>query len=257
MGVSEGQGGGNGCRTVVRLSDAVIRRVHANITFELAVPEFEVDQGKFVAVVGDSGCGKSTLLDLVGLILRPTSCVSFEFRPRGGDALIDVWDLWQKDREERLAALRRRELGYVLQTGGLIPFLSIEQNIRLPLRLNGANRMTPRINELIDELEMRAYLPKKPATLSGGQRQRTAILRAMAHEPSLILADEPTAAVDKKRAQAIVAEFYRAIRRNETAVIMVTHDHELVREYCDAKYSFSIVQKSPQEIVSTCYRMEL
>jgi len=256
MNADESRIAGNGDHTVVGLVNAVIRRVHASVTFELLVPEFTVERGNFIAVIGDSGCGKSTLLDLVGLILRPTACESFRFSSRGAASLIDVWELWQNGDEESLAGLRRRELGYVLQTGGLIPFLSIEENIRLPLRLNGESRLTPRIDQLIDELEMRAYLPKKPAALSGGQRQRTAILRAMAHEPLLILADEPTAAVDKKRAQSIVGEFYRAIRRNQTAVVMVTHDHELVEEYCDAKYSFRLNQRSAHDTVSTCYRME-
>jgi len=228
-------------------------REQGDVRFELRIPAFDLQAGQFVAVVGDSGCGKSTLLDMLALVSKPNHCDEFQFA-RDGDAQhgIDVWQLWNSGVESRLAAIRRRDLGYVLQTGGLMPFLSVEENIRLPMRILGSSIDKADIESLAKRIDIQAVLSKKPQYLSGGQRQRAAILRALVHKPRLILADEPTAAVDKKRAHAIVQDFKSLASDRGTTIVMVTHDHDLVRDLADATYTFDVTQVSATETHSTC-----
>lgn len=230
-------------------------RSQADARFELHVPDFAVAPGQFVAIVGDSGCGKSTLLDTLALVLRPTSCAGFVLGAGHGFPAADLQDLWALGDQDRLAAIRRTQLGYVLQTGGLLPFLSVEENIRLPTRLAGATAGRDEIQALAQRIGIQGMLSKKPQHLSGGQRQRAAILRALIHKPRIILADEPTAAVDKARAGAIVADFAALARDRGTTIVMVTHDHDLVRPFADATYSFTLSHPSPTEVRSVCHRL--
>src|SRR5690349_6478961 len=113
------------------------RRGRADSRFELEVPSFRLESGRFIAVVGESGCGKSTLLDILALVLRPSACVTFRLAAAPGRPPEDLHRLWAEDREDALAALRRHVFGYVLQTGGLLPFLSVAENLRLPGRIAG------------------------------------------------------------------------------------------------------------------------
>jgi putative ABC transport system ATP-binding protein len=207
--------------------------------FQLEVPYFSARPGEFVAVVGASGCGKSTLLDMLGLVSRPTEMASFTLAC--GHGVVDVADLWQRGDERGLASVRATEIGYILQTGGLLPFLSVRQNAALSLRIQGGAVDDGRIEALAARLDIADHLDKKPARLSGGQRQRAAILRAAVHRPRLILADEPTAAVDKTRAVGIVADFVKVVRKSGLAVVMVTHDVGLVEPpVADRVFSFEI-----------------
>ena len=230
-------------------------RSQADARFELHVPHFAVGTGEFVAIVGDSGCGKSTLLDMLALVLRPTSCTGFVLGPGHGFRGADLLALWSRGDQSRLAEIRRTQLGYVLQTGGLLPFLSVEENIRLPCRLAGTSAEPGAIRALAERIGIAGVLSKKPQHLSGGQRQRAAILRALIHSPRLILADEPTAAVDKARAVSIVTDFAALARDLGTTIVMVTHDQDLVRPHATATYSFDLTQASPTEIHSVCRRV--
>lgn len=236
---------------LLHLKDLTRTREQADARFELAVPDFRVAAGEFVAVVGASGCGKSTLLDMLALVLRPTEAT--HFRMAGDAGWVDLFDLWRRDDERALAALRRTRLGYVLQTGGLLPFLTVAENIALPARLNGVKLTRPALEAMAEEIGIRPVLDKKPQYVSGGQRQRAAILRALSHNPDLILADEPTAAVDQERAQAIVADFRRAASERGCAVVMVTHDRELVAPLADRAYTFTLEHPSATTVRSICH----
>jgi putative ABC transport system ATP-binding protein len=214
------------------------------------VPRFVLSSGEFVALVGESGCGKSTLLDMLALVLRPTACEVFRLfvdrRP------VDVKALWERDDEAELARLRRRNLGYVLQSGGLLPFLSVARNIALPMRMKGMLAVDYRLNALAERMGVTDLIGKKPQFLSGGQRQRVAILRAMAHEPRMILADEPTAAVDQARARSIVTDFHALAREHQACIVMVTHDRALIDSVADRVYSYEVSQVSEGLTRSVC-----
>lgn len=228
-------------------------REQGDVRFELHIPEFCLNAGQFVAVVGDSGCGKSTLLDMLALVSKPNYCDEFQLTQDDCEQpSIDIWQLWNSNAESQLAAIRRRDLGYVLQTGGLMPFLSVKENIRLPMRILGLTIDKAEIHRLAESIGIQAILSKKPQFISGGQRQRVAILRALVHKPRLILADEPTAAVDKKRALTIVQDLKTLAASWKTTIVMVTHDYALVTSLADATYTFDVTQVSATETYSTC-----
>ncbi len=213
------------------------RHTQNGITFELIVPQLDLEPGSFAAIVGESGCGKSTLLDVLALISRPFSCEQFIYSDIDSN-FVDIKTLWDKGQDSALAKLRRQTFGYVLQTGGLLPFLTVAQNLTLPARLNG--RSTKQLNALAERIGIRDVLHKKPQYLSGGQRQRAAVLRALLHHPRVVLADEPTGAVDRPRAETIVQDLADLAKENQCAVVMVTHDRELVRPFVDKTYTFEL-----------------
>jgi len=240
---------------LIEIRNLVKVRRQGGVEFELMVPAFTLAGGSFAALVGESGCGKSTLLDLLALVLQPTSCERFLFQNPAGETLWsadDVMALWQSGDEDALAGLRRSRLGYVLQSGGLLPFLTARQNLRLPLNINGGEDGYERLEKLAQKMGIAGLLSKKPRFLSGGQRQRVAILRAMVHRPALILADEPTAAVDRARARAIVDDFRRLAVEGGSSVIMVTHDPQLVEKLADATWTFHVEQSGDQLTRSVC-----
>jgi putative ABC transport system ATP-binding protein len=219
--------------------------------FRLDVPRFRAAAGQFVAVVGESGCGKSTLLDMLALISRPDELGGFGIAAQGGQAA-DVAALWQSGDEAALSALRATRIGYVLQTGGLLPFLTVRQNAHLAVTLAGLAQDPVRLAQLAGRLGIESQLDKKPYQLSGGQRQRAAILRSLVHRPAIILADEPTAAVDKTRAVSIVADFREIARQEGTTVIMVTHDVGLVEGIADRRFGFRLGDLPAGGTLSTC-----
>ena len=234
---------------VIALRDLVKRREQGDSAFELRVPEFNHYAGEFVALVGESGCGKSTLLDILALVLRPTSVGCFRLYDRNAGQFVDVGALWLHEDQDGLARWRRELLGYVLQSGGLLPFLSVRGNIALPRRLKSGTAGD--ITVLAKRMNIEGLLERKPASLSGGQRQRAAILRAIAHGPAIILADEPTAAVDRARARAIVADFRALAKAADSAIIMVSHDQYLVEEFADRVFTYRLESPSPHLTVST------
>ncbi len=240
---------------VLFLAGAVKRRGVPPMQFRLEVPHFAVDASDFVAVVGESGCGKSTLLDMLALISRPDAAQSFAIS--GHDvALHDISAMWRTGAERSLSALRARDIGYVLQTGGLLPFLTVMGNAELAIALADLQPDPARIRMLAESLGIADHLAKRPYELSGGQRQRAAILRALAHRPRLVLADEPTAAVDKSRAKRIVSDFRSIARGEGSSVVMVTHDVSLVEDVADRRFGFTLNAPSQQAgTVSTCREM--
>ena len=232
----------------ISMSDVVKRREKGGVAFELHVPAMRVRRGQFVALVGASGCGKSTLLDMLGLVLSPTSAAEFRVWAQRGakPGWRDVTAL----SERGLAMLRKANIGYVLQTGGLLPFLSVRDNITLTRRLNGLPKDRQGVEKLARRLGIAEQLAKKPAHLSGGQRQRAAIARALAHQPFIILADEPTAAVDRETALEIRDQFREMAQKMGATVLMVTHDQELVRPIANRVFTFEVQRPSAELTVS-------
>lgn len=218
----------SGDALVLRLAGVCRRRGEGREGFLLEVPTFEIARGACLALTGASGSGKSTMLDLLGLVLRPDRAERFELAGSNGQP-IDVAALWQGGDRDGLAALRARQIGYVLQTGGLLPFLSAGDNINLSRRLLGLDSDDGWVARLIDALGLGALLRKKPRALSIGERQRVAIARALAHRPMLLLADEPTAALDPAHAVEVMDLLLTLVRELHISAIVVSHDWDLVQ----------------------------
>jgi putative ABC transport system ATP-binding protein len=181
---------------------------------------FEVHSGEFVALVGPSGSGKTTMLSILAALLTPTS----------GQVLIDGKDLSRLSDRKRVT-LRRQKIGFTFQSNNLIPFLTAQENVELMLRLNGQANKAGRIRsaELLSRLGLSDRLRNLPGQMSGGQQQRVAIARALIHNPTVVLADEPTASLDTERAFQVVETFANLIHENGRAGIMVTHDLRMCR----------------------------
>lgn len=176
----------------------------------------EIEQGEFVAVVGASGSGKSTLLHLLGGLDRPSN----------GKVFIDDEDVYSLP-EEELAILRRRKLGFVFQFYNLIPVLTAQENITLPLLLDGKPVDGEYIDELVSMLGLQERSSHLPGALSGGQQQRVSIARALANKPSIILADEPTGNLDNRSGQEVLALLRMSVRQFRQTLLMVTHDPQV------------------------------
>ena len=179
---------------------------------------FKVDKGEFVAIVGASGSGKSTLLHLLGGVDRPTS----------GKVFIDGKDIYSFNDDE-LAIFRRRQVGLIYQFYNLIPILSVEENITLPLKLDNREVDQRRLNDIIRVLGLEKRTNHLPNQLSGGQQQRTSIGRAMITNPAIILADEPTGNLDSKASDEIVALLKKSNKDYKQTIIMITHNLEIAK----------------------------
>jgi putative ABC transport system ATP-binding protein len=183
----------------------------------------DVRSGEFVALVGPSGSGKTTMLSILAALLQPSA----------GKVVLDGQDLAQMTDKDRVA-LRREKIGFTFQSNNLVPYLNALENVELMLRLNNrldkAGKM--RAEELLARLGLGDRLYNLPGQMSGGQQQRVAIARALIHNPSLVLADEPTASLDTERAYQVVKTFAGLIHEQNRAGIMVTHDLRMC-EYVD------------------------
>lgn len=175
-----------------------------------------VEKGEFVAIVGASGSGKSTLLHLIGGVDRPTR----------GKVFIEGKDIYAMD-DETLAIFRRRQVGLIYQFYNLIPILNVEENITLPLELDGRQADEQELNELLKTLGLKERRKHLPNELSGGQQQRTSIGRAMITHPAIILADEPTGNLDSKSSDEIVELLKLSNKKYKQTVIMITHNLEI------------------------------
>ncbi len=207
-------------RPIYHLKDVVKTRASEGYSFRLRVPSLRITPGEKIALIGESGCGKSTLLDMLAFVLQPSSCDTFEFEAEGRSH--DIAKAWKRRRQNRLAALRRRHLGYVMQTGGLLPYLSVRDNINLSRRILGMKE-DGTVEALAKELGLHRHLHKLPGELSTGERQRVAIGRALAHRPAIVIADEPTASVDPFAAEKIMALFMQMVEERNITVIVASH----------------------------------
>ncbi|NKD55037.1 MULTISPECIES: ABC transporter ATP-binding protein [unclassified Haematospirillum] len=187
--------------------------------FRFLLPAMSLSSGQAMIVTGPSGCGKSTLLDILGLILQPGSAGTFQVRG------IDIPALWASRRKDALARVRAERLGYILQTGGLLPFVDVLANIRLSARAV----FDPAWEDyLVDVLGLRPLISLMPSALSIGERQRVAVARALLYKPDLVLADEPTAALDPARSADVMALLLELVKASGSALVLVSHDQSLV-----------------------------
>jgi putative ABC transport system ATP-binding protein len=204
-----------------------------------------VRAGEFVALVGPSGSGKTTMLAMLAALLSPTD----------GRILIDGHELSSMKEAER-AKFRREKIGFTFQANNLVPYLTAQENVELMLRLNGRydKNGQKRAADLLSRLGLGDRRHNLPSQLSGGQQQRVAIARALIHDPSLVLADEPTASLDTERAFQVVETFASLIHEQGRAGIMVTHDLRMC-QYVDRVIQMrdgkiSRILETPQEVSS-------
>ena len=196
--------------------------------FQLVVPRLDIPAGAKLALVGESGSGKSTLLELLAMILRPTDCDQFTFSPATEEHQ-DIARIWARNDADALGDLRCQHIGYVLQNGGLLPFLSVRDNIVLSCRL--LHRPVEGVAEQwADKLQIGQQLDKYPSELSVGQRQRVAIARALAHQPTVLIADEPTASIDPVNSERIMNLMAGLVDELGVTLIVASHEHALVRQ---------------------------
>ena len=221
--------------------------------FRLRIEQLDVARGSLLALVGPSGCGKSTALDMLACALSPdmtpegfalphstrpqgrppvggSASPNFVFCPAAG-VPTDIMSAWRGGGTDALARLRLHHLGYVLQTGGLLPFFFFFENIVLRCKSLGTlAKRQEAITTVVDRLGIGHLLGHYPATLSVGERQRVAIASALAHGPSVVLADEPTAALDPGHAANVLRLFAELARQLSITVVMVTHNLAQARQ---------------------------
>ena len=182
--------------------------------------DLEVWPGEFVAIVGESGSGKSTLMNIIGVLDRPTE----------GSYTLDGVDVG-KAKDSALSAIRNRKIGFVFQTFNLIGRTSAQKNVELPLLYArvSARQRAKRAKELLAQVGMSERASHEPNELSGGQKQRVAIARALANEPALLLADEPTGALDSATSRTVMDIFHELHRQGMT-IVLITHSQQLAQE---------------------------
>ncbi|MGM9979622.1 MAG: ABC transporter ATP-binding protein [Clostridium sp.] len=194
---------------------------------------FTVEKGEFVCIVGASGSGKSTLLHLIGGMDKPTN----------GRVIIDGEDIYSLD-DDKLSAFRRRKVGFIFQSYNLIPVLTAEENINITVLLDNKKPDKKYIDGLIDTLNLSNRKNHLPNELSGGQQQRVSIARALANNPSLILADEPTGNLDRKNSQEVMELLIATVKKFNKTLILITHDIEI------ANLADRVIKIEDGEIVS-------
>lgn len=183
--------------------------------------DINVQKGEFIAIVGSSGSGKSTLMNIIGVLDRQTS----------GQYVLDEIDV-SKVSYNKLAEIRNKKIGFVFQTSNLIARTNSIQNVELPMLYYGMDRRT-RINrakELLELVGMGDRLTHLPSELSGGQKQRVAIARALANDPDIILADEPTGALDSETGRIVMNLFHKIHEKQGKTIVLITHDNNLASE---------------------------
>ncbi len=183
--------------------------------------DLQVYAGEFVSIVGSSGSGKSTLMNIIGALDKPTS----------GNYQLDDTNIMQA-KDSALSAIRNKKIGFVFQNFNLVARTNALKNVELPLLYAGASaaQRTQRSKELLDLVEMGDRMHHQPNELSGGQKQRVAIARAMANDPAIILADEPTGALDSKTGRMVMDLFHKLNKEQGKTIVLITHSQELAAE---------------------------
>ena len=181
----------------------------------------QVYEGQFVSIVGESGSGKSTLMNIIGALDRPTS----------GSYILDEVDIGNAS-DSQLSSIRNQKVGFVFQNFNLIPRTSALKNVELPMLYGGVpqRRRTERAKELLELVGMGERLRHMPNELSGGQKQRVAIARALANDPAIILADEPTGALDSETGRMVMDLFHHLHRDQGKTIVLITHNDQLAEE---------------------------
>ncbi len=212
-------------KTVISMR-GIIKRYYIGKPNELQILngiDLDVTEGEFLAIVGQSGSGKSTLMNMIGALDRPTE----------GTYYLNGIDISTLDDAE-LSRIRNKEIGFVFQTFNLISRTNALKNVEMPMMYAGMPRKErlKRAEELLEIVDMADRADHQPNELSGGQKQRVAIARAMANKPSILLADEPTGALDSKTGRMIMDLFHKLHREEGTTIVLITHSPELAEE-CD------------------------
>ena len=202
----------------------IVKRYYVGQPNELEILhgiDLAVTEGEFISIVGESGSGKSTLMNMIGALDRPTE----------GTYLLNGQDI-SKMTDEQLSDIRNQQIGFVFQNFCLIPRMSAVRNVEIPLMYANlpAKKRRERAMELLDLVGMSERANHKPNELSGGQNQRVAIARAMANDPEILLADEPTGALDSKTGHLVMDIFHRLHREQHKTIILITHSQELAQE---------------------------
>ncbi|MCR5368514.1 MULTISPECIES: ABC transporter ATP-binding protein [Eubacterium] len=178
--------------------------------------DLTINKGEFTAIVGTSGSGKSTLMHLLGGVDDPTS----------GKVLIEGEDIFAL-KDEKRSIFRRRKIGFIFQEYNLIPILTVEENIVMPILLDGNKVDKNEVEELLERLGLADRRNHLPSQLSGGQQQRVAIGRAIVNRPTLILADEPTGNLDKRNSEEVINIMFEAVRDRKETLVIVTHEMDI------------------------------
>lgn len=178
----------------------------------------QIERGKFTAIVGRSGSGKSTLLHLLGGLDRPDS----------GKVLIEQKDIYTL-KEDKLAKFRREKIGFIFQDYNLIPSLSVWENVVLPIGLDNKKINEAEVNDIFEKIGLADKKKAMPNTLSGGQKQRTAIARALAANPTIILADEPTGNLDSQTELEVMNLLKKCVKQFGQTLVMITHDETIAQ----------------------------
>ena len=189
-----------------------------NLVKAVDMMDIQIKQGEFVTIVGKSGSGKSTLLHMLGALDRPTS----------GEVWLAGKDI-AKFSEDNRARIRRRKIGFIFQAFNLIPSLNVWENIVLPIGLDGKKADEEFVEDILKTLDLDKKANNLPNTLSGGQQQRTAIARAIAAKPSIILADEPTGNLDTKTGDEVMALLKLSAKKYGQTLVVITHNEEIAQ----------------------------
>ena len=210
-------------RQLIRMR-GIVKRFYVGQPNELEILhgiDLDVNEGEFVSIVGASGSGKSTLMNMIGVLDRPTE----------GTYWLDGTDV-QDAEDDELSQIRNRKIGFVFQNFNLISRTNALRNVELPMMYAGVpqKKRTQRAEELLDLVGMGDRMLHQPNELSGGQKQRVAIARAMANDPAIILADEPTGALDSKTGRMVMDLFHRLNREQGKTIVLITHNQELAAE---------------------------
>ena len=209
--------------TIIVMRD-IIKRFYIGTPNELQILNgisLDVKKGEFLSIVGASGSGKSTLMNIIGALDRPTE----------GTYLLDGLRVDQA-KDDQLSVIRNRKIGFVFQTFNLIPRTSALKNVELPMLYANVPlaKRTARAKELLEMVEMSDRMDHMPNELSGGQKQRVAIARAMANDPAIILADEPTGALDSKTGRLVMDLFHTLHKKQGKTIVLITHNYRLATE---------------------------
>lgn len=213
---------------MLMIRDLTVARGEGPTRFTVCLPTLQLERGQVVVIKGQSGCGKSTLLELIGLILRPDTVT--DYRLQCDDVAIDIADLIKRGQGNQLAYLRARHFGFMLQTGGLLPFLTVKANLYLPNQLLQRAVEPDRFNRLTEQLGVAHLLNKYPQQLSIGERQRVAFIRAIMPKPTVLLADEPTSALDPDNADRLFELILSLTQQEQISALIVTHDWQRVAQ---------------------------
>lgn len=214
--------------SVLSVHNLEIVRGQANQAFKVSLPSLVLSAGDAIAITGSSGCGKSTLIEALGLILEPSRLGRFELV---GQDITAVVSGRHTTHDHALSRLRSQHYGFVPQVNGLLPYLNVQQNIGLQAQVQGRAIDRPWLAHATDKLGLAALTHRYARELSIGQRQRVSFLRAIAHQPDILLADEPTAALDPDHAINLFEVMLELARELRVATVVVTHEWDLVKSF--------------------------